>query len=142
MSILPTADLGLSDEIHLSSASNVALGQRLALQMNEGVSAPDVESIEAAGQTLLRLRFANVKGEMIRTNTRDAGEYFEVTDELGAVPVENVKAEKDCALLTLSRAVRGAARVSYERECMRGAGSLKDSLTLLPALPFLNETIH
>ncbi len=142
VSILPTADLGLSDEIHLSSASNVALGQRLALQMNEGVSAPDVESIEAAGQTLLRLRFANVKGEMIRTNTRDAGEYFEVTDELGAVPVENVKTEKDCALLTLSRAVRGAARVSYERECMRGAGSLKDSLTLLPALPFLNETIH
>ncbi|MBR4235479.1 MAG: hypothetical protein IKR85_05385 [Clostridia bacterium] len=139
--ILPTCDLSLSDEIHLCSASNAALGERLALLMDKGVYAPDIERALKTGEAEVRLEFANVKGELIKADTRDASECFELTDAAGNIPIEAVKTEGSSIVLTLARPVSGFARVSFEKERMRGAGSVKDSLTLLPVLPFLNEEI-
>ena len=139
--VLPTADLSLSDEIHLNSASNVTLGGRLAMQVLKIVNAPDLETCEKISENALCLRFANVRGELMRTNTGDAKEYLLVKDEAGPVPVEAVKTEGNCVHVTLARALKGTASVSYEKERMRGAATFKDSLTLLPALPFLNEEI-
>ena len=139
--ILPTADLSLSDEIHLNSASNAALGGRLAMQVLEGMNAPDLEKCEKTDKNALCLRFANVRGELIRTNAGNAAEYLEVRDEEGIVPVLAVKTEGVCVHAALARELRGTALVSYEKEHMRGAGTFRDSLTLLPALPFLYEEI-
>ena len=139
--ILPTADLFLSDEIHLSSASNVTLGGRLALQMNEGISAPDMEKCERIGERQICLTFSNVQGELMKTNANEPSEYIEVTDELGSAAIETVAADGNRLSITLNRPLKGSACVSYEKECMHGTGSLRDSLTLLPALPFLNEEV-
>ena len=139
--ILPTCDLTLSDEIHLSSASNAALGERLALQMDEDIHAPDLEKCEKTGNAVLRLKFSNVKGGLMKSDSRELSGYFEVSDETGTVSVKAVKADEDSVFLTLSRAIEGSARISYEKEYMGGMGSIRDSLTLLPALPFLNEKI-
>ena len=139
--ILPTADLFLSDEIHLSSASNAALGVRLAMQLNESVNAPDLEKCEKVDENRLRLTFANVRGELLKTDARDASQCFVVCDEAGQVVPEDFKTQGNTVILTLTRALCGGACVSYEKESMRGAGSIKDSLTLLPVIPFLNAKV-
>lgn len=139
--ILPTADLPLSDEIHLSSFSNAALGVRLAKQMDEGIGAPDLERCEKCGEKSLRLVFSNVRGELMKADSSVDSKYFEVCDITGTVPIEEIKTAGNAVILSLSRALNGDAQVSYEKESMRSAGAIKDSLTLNPVIPFLNEKV-
>lgn len=125
--VVPALDLPLDDTIHIGTAGNMVLGERLArcalgavygpgLQAGKtGKSrdwrAPDLAEAALEGPQVVRLRFAHVSS---RLDTHDPkAEPFRAEDADGPLPIEKVVFfHRDSVKLFLARIPRGAVRVS------------------------------
>lgn len=114
--LVPTLDLSLSDTIHTSSPSEVLLGERfaqVALGKVYGTKALDdfAELVEAGftgpeGRDIAA-RFQNIAGGWLAIGLV---EDFQVEDENGWVPIEDVALGEDGEVrIRLSRAAKGTA---------------------------------
>ncbi len=146
---VPALDLPLDDTIHIGTAGNLILGNRLAAcalgavyaqgkHSDRGAApewrAPDVAEAVMDGPQVVRLRFAPV---ISRLESQDPkARPFRVEDADGAVPIEKILYfHRDSVKLFLARAPSGPVRVSC------GYGEDPDTLPvdverLLPVLAF------
>lgn len=118
--LVVTIDCALSDEVHNSAASNVAIGERFADAALEevcgfslGASYPDVRSIrrEYGGRRIL-IEFDHLSGDWTQiSRIRD----FLVVDEEGIVPVAHVETDTD-----------NRVHIELQREC--GSGTMLHGL--------------
>ncbi len=131
--ILPTSQCDLADEIHISPASNVRLGEQLAAMMDRGLKAPDLESAEMEEDKLV-LHFDNVCGELFMQDR--SAHAFSVEDEKGSVPLSGGCAHGDRIVLTLGRKPVGKATVSFGCGAMPPPFPVRDEQTGLAVLAF------
>jgi sialate O-acetylesterase len=129
---VPALDLPLDDTIHIGTAGNMVLGERLARcalgavyapalraagNANAGVArdrewrAPDLAEAALEGPQVVRLRFAHVAS---RLDTHDPkSQPFRAEDSEGPVPIDKVVFfHRDSVKLFLGRIPRGKVTVS------------------------------
>lgn len=118
VAVIPTVDLPMDDNIHVSSAGCVILGHRFAQAALEMVYAEEVKpggwlpsDLESAafvdaGRTSIRLRFSGVGDGLISVLEPISG--LAVEDEEGVVEIARARLEgKDAVVLELARPARG-----------------------------------
>lgn len=133
--LLPTTGMELGDEIHNSSRSNVALGEMLAGLICRGTAAPEACGISREGRQLT-VNIRGLKGELHRQCASRPGECFRAEDERGIIDITEVRPGGDSICLELARQPEGDVFVSYDMEEAPFHAPFRDSLTLLPVVPF------
>ncbi len=138
--LLPTAGLPQSDEIHNSAAGNVTLGEMLARQVHGALNggpafeAPSLSEIHTEGKRVL-LRFRNTVGLSRLRPLHDLNDFI-LTDEKGAVALEEASVQGNVLLLTPARRIEGKAYLSYGCTPQGPEGLIVDQETYLPIIPF------
>ncbi len=141
VTVVPALDLGLDDAIHLSSAANLVLGERLAASAlgsvyhkNWSYQSPEPLEAKLDSDHSVHIRFTHVAS---RLDTSDAGANpFRARDESGEIPiVKVVYYHRDCVRLVFGRSLQGNVWVSC------GAGENPEDLPVdverrLPILAF------
>ncbi|MCR4620984.1 MAG: sialate O-acetylesterase [Clostridiales bacterium] len=133
--LLPTTGMELGDEIHNSSAANVALGEELARLICKGAAAPLAEEVCAEGRQI-RVKISLLKGELRRQCNIRLNECFRAQDDSGIIEITQVTFGGDTITLELSRPAQGDVFVSYDMEEAPFRAAFRDSATLLPVIPF------
>jgi len=141
LTVVPALDLSLDDTIHLASAGNFILGERLArcalgsvYGRNLDYKAPEPESLNLENDRVVAIRFSNVLSRL--DNHDPLAMPFRVEDGAGNVPIEKiVHFHRNAVKLFLARPVQGLARISC------GFGENPDSLPVdverqMPVLAF------
>ncbi|MEA3431859.1 MAG: sialate O-acetylesterase [candidate division WOR-3 bacterium] len=113
--ITPAIDLSLSDTVHISSAGNMILGERMARVALGGVykkpiqfKAPDIaKSSGCNGGKTVRLILDNVVGRLCNQDSNSP--CFKVEDEKGAVDITQVEYKGSEVYLKLLRRLEGSA---------------------------------
>ncbi len=136
--ILSAAGSDMADNIHISPASNVRLGEQLSFVMDRGYRAPDLSSAKLRGGKI-ELKYENVRGELTLRDPLARG--FAVKDEAGPVDVAEISACADTLTLTPTRELRGQAFVSGGCSLAPDVYPLLDSGTGLCALSFCDEPV-
>lgn len=145
ISVIPTNDLSLSDRIHNSSASNLVLGQRLALHTLcrlydcSAFEAPNIENVSFVTDRTLELTFANVQ-ERIYAFEVPANELaFVIEDDCGSVLIVDYTVQANKLILQLARSVKGVCHI-YGATGYPFDGIVPiDIKTRLPILSFIAE---
>ncbi|CAL8979650.1 hypothetical protein PROP_02883 [Propionicimonas sp. T2.31MG-18] len=140
--VVPTGDLPLYDFIHLSSAANLVLAERLAdaaLAEDHGIDR-DWRAPEPVDAVLRDPRTASIRFAPIRNWINDFGLPasrcpIDVVDEAGFVPLASWEVEGDAVVLRLERDVQGAA-VAHGMWRMDHGGIVPADCTRLPFLSF------
>jgi sialate O-acetylesterase len=118
VTVVPTFDLPLSDEIHNSPQGNMLLGERMARAALGAVyhqpvdyQAPDIQSAKATSDgTAIELTFQPVTSRM--ANIDPQAVCFRVEDRAGELPVEKVVYPGNATvLLVMARPLSGRAVV-------------------------------
>jgi len=113
--ITSAIDLPLSDTVHISSAGNMILGERMARVALGGVykkpiqfKAPDIARVcrDDKGKTV-RLTFDNVVGRLCNQDSNSP--CFKVEDEKGAVDITQIEYKGSEVYLKLLRRLEGSA---------------------------------
>jgi sialate O-acetylesterase len=141
--VIPTLDCSLSDTIHISAASNMALGERAARVALANLygkpclwAVPDIKCAEMAGDCI-RLRFANVHQRLYLLDAPVHKLPFVVEDEAGKVEITAYRVSANDEIeLTTARAPRGRCVVHSHFGCDPSGALLLDSAGRLPALAF------
>ncbi|MBO7358384.1 MAG: hypothetical protein J6U72_00995 [Clostridia bacterium] len=133
--LLPTTGMELGDEIHNSSRANVALGEMLARLICRGEKAPLACGISADGSRIT-VKIGALAGELHRQCASRLSECFRAEDERGIIDITEVRPGADSICLTLARQTEGDVFVSYDMEEAPFHAPFRDSLTLLPVVPF------
>ncbi len=139
--VIPTLDYTLmSDGIHNSAVSNIAMGERLAAAALREIygkpgypAVPEIEKTRLLDEKTVELAFRNVQGHLF---SYDLAPDISVWDEEGEVPAESWELCGDKIRLTLARPAKGA--------CTAGGGWKRephkpmpvDFDTHVPALAF------
>jgi len=115
--ITPAIDLPLSDTVHISSAGNMTLGERMARVALGGVykkpiqfKAPDIARVcrDDKGKTV-RLTFDNVVGRLWNQDANSS--CFKVEDKKGDIFIKEIESKGSEINLDLSRRLEGSAVV-------------------------------
>lgn len=141
LTVIPALDLALDDTIHLATAGNFTLGERLARCALGSVygrkldfRAPEPESILMESERVVAIRFSHVLSRL--DNHDPMAKPFRVEDGAGVVPIEKtVHFHRDSVKVFLARPVQGTARISC------GYGENPDALPVdverqMPVLAF------
>lgn len=115
--ITPAIDLPLSDTVHISSAGNMTLGERMARVALGGVykkpiqfKAPDIAKASGCnGGKTVRLILDNVVGRLWNSDSNRL--CFKVEDERGDVPITTIEYKGKEVHLKLVRSLEGSAVV-------------------------------
>lgn len=127
--VIPTLDYTImSDGIHNSAVSNIAMGERLAAEALRSVynkpgfpAAPELEEAKLLDSRTVEFSFQNVQGRMF---SYDVMPDISVWDEEGEVPAESCEMTGCRIRLHLSRPVKGS--------CTVGGGWAQDPKRPLP----------
>jgi hypothetical protein len=141
--VVPSIDASLSDQIHISSAANLTLGERLAAAALKniyakpfGYDAPDISAATQIAPDAVRLHFEPVLDRLFCWEVAPADVPFAVEDRDGPLLIRGYTAEKGAITLSLNRAISGPAVVS----CAAGQNPQGyvpiDIETHCPVLPF------
>lgn len=142
--VTSTLDFSLSDCIHVSALSNLALGERMAKLALEkiygktiGAESPDIVQATALDGERIRLQFAPIYDHLYCYEVEAARLALEVEDEAGRNPLKCYAMEgKDALVLELSRPIAGQAFVHHGRSSDPQGRSPVDFATHLPLLAF------
>ena len=138
--LLPTAGMDLADDIHISPAANVTLGEQLAALMDLGVKAPDLAQAWKKSDKQIALKFENVTGALMLRGPAGR-QSLTVRDDLGNNPVSAIHADGNELIATMERDIAGQAFVSCGCGAMPEQHPVMDDATNLPAIPFMDEPI-
>ena len=141
--VIPTMDCSLSDAIHISAVSNMAIGERAARVALANVygkpalwAAPDIECATATADGI-RLQFANVLQRLHLMDTPVNKLPFVVEDEAGRIEITAFCfPAPDTINLTLARAPRGRCVAHSFFGCDPQGAMLLDTATRVSALAF------
>ncbi len=140
--IVPTGDLPLYDFIHLSSAANLVLAERLAdaaLAEDYGLPrdwrAPEPVEVVRGDPRTVRLTFAPIRNWINDFGLPVARCPFDLVDETGAVPLQEWRVDGDSVVLSLARDLTGGA-VVHGMWRMDHGGIVPADCTRLPFLSF------
>lgn len=143
--LIPTTDLTLSDYIHNSSASNIALGLRVAqhcaavLWGDEYPGAPDLRAA-VRQENQIRLWFDHCTGPLEMPGETTGARAFRVRFPDGSSPQVLFAAAEPSApglvVLKLAQPVPDGAEVSFAWECDPASSGVFDPGTHLPPLSF------
>ncbi len=116
--IISSTDSTLSDLIHISSVSNLVLGERFAAvalkhlyQRSYGFDAPDLMAARIADKNTITLSFDHVCDRMYSFDISAEALAISVEDELGFITIQSYTASKNMLTLTLDREVKGSCKV-------------------------------
>ncbi len=145
--LVPTGDLPLYDFIHLSSAGNLVLAERLAdaaLAEGHGLArdwrAPEPVEAVRTGTTAVRLRFAPIRNWINDFGLPVERCPFDLVDGLGAVPLAAWAIDGDTITLTAARELSGRTVVHGSWRMDHGGIVLADC-TRLPFLSFYDVEV-
>lgn len=118
--VIPTLDCTLSDLIHVSSSSNMVLGERLAKTAltkiygkNYICDAPDIMKAERLSSNEVELQFENVMDRIYILDSGADNISFTLEDEEGAIDIQKYEIKENSKIiLTLSRDISGKCYVS------------------------------
>jgi len=146
--ILPTSDAVLSDQIHISAASNVRFGHLLAKQVLTVLYgkrymcyAPDLESIRRISQDTVELTFANVYE---RLETLVPAKDLEIVAQEGEeqIPVASYEIlDRNKLRLTFDCPISDDARFHAGYTVVRKGFLPIDFATHMPILAFYDQPI-
>lgn len=158
--VLSTTNLSLSDGIHNSAGSNVALGEKLAkqcafvLNQEPEYQAPVLIETGLAGEQKkqklhlegiwLELKFAHVQNCLMIFSSKGEDSGFLLEDAEGIVKIKNIRAnreDKNRAYLELERMPKGTAFLSFAWEADPVKLPMLDEVTFLPPLSFYKNEI-
>lgn len=144
VTVISTTNLSLSDGIHNSAQANVALGLKLARQVNaalfggEPYEAPALAGASMDGG-LLRLTFDHVKNCFLLYSDLGCDSGFTLEDADGAIEIRKIRAnrqDKNQMYLELARAPKGEAFLSFAWQADPVRLPPVDEVTYLPPLSF------
>ncbi len=136
--VVPTIDLTLYDGIHISSACNMVLGERLARMALYCTKAPEIASAKKLSDNQLQLAFDNIK-QRIYTYDMPACELpFTINDDSGKVDIESYTTEINTITITTARKLEGAITIHCGDGTHPNVFFPKDNDGNLPILPFYN----
>lgn len=160
VSVLSTTNLSISDSVHNSAQSNVALGIRLAKQcahilngseeyeapaLTEAVLTPEEKKKELGLQgEWLELTFTHVKNCFLLYSSLGKDSGFTLEDGRGSVEIKNVRAnreDKNRIYLELERQPEGEAYLSFAWQSDPVRLPMVDEVTFLPPLSFYRVKI-
>lgn len=118
--VIPTVDCQImSDKIHNGTASNLLLGERLALLMldktygkERSFYAPDIEAATVTSENELTLTFKNVQSYLDAKEVSADKLPIRLSDEYGIVKAESYKIEKNKIKITYERKIGSNPLVS------------------------------
>jgi sialate O-acetylesterase len=118
LKVIPALDLGLDDTIHIGTAGNLILGERLArcalatvYGRSYAYQAPEPLSIVLTEDKILTLRFSHIYSRL--DCLVPFAIPFRVEDANGLVPIEKIiYLQRDSVRLFLNRVMAGTIRVS------------------------------
>lgn len=147
VSIIPTTDLGMSDEIHNRCASNLIIGERLAEMALYSIydkkerlaKAPDLRAAAYCKATQkVTLVFDHVQDRLFDYSAEIS---FTVEDASGENEITALEIEREKIHLTLSRQLEGEGVVHGEWQANPSALPVMDVVTHLPILSFYGVEI-
>lgn len=146
--VVPAVDGGLSDAIHISSASNMVLGERLARTALGVVygrmvhyNAPDLASVRQTAANQVLLTFENVSGRLYAFDVGPEALPFTVSDREGLNGVTAYEFKGKGIFLTLAREIQGDAVVHGAWEMNPKPVIPIDSEGHLPMLAFYGAAV-
>ncbi len=147
--VIPSTDSTLSDAIHISSVSNMVLGERLARTALKNVygrkvrcDAPDLIQAQKSGADTVTLTFNNIY-DRLYTFEIDAGNLpFLVEDEIGMIKIKSYELKADSIILTLDREPEGKCQVHGAWEQNPKGIIPIDAVSHLPMLSFFGVEVQ
>lgn len=142
--VVPSSDLPLCDRIHISSAGNMILGERLAASalrnlygVEYGYEPPNIASAVITNENTIELVFDNVYGRLFVNEMAVFDLAIEVTDTNGLVPMTDYKIDtRNILMLKLGRIPRGDCFISGASGQYPCRGIPIDTGSYLPMLSF------
>lgn len=141
--VIPTIDASLSDPIHISSASNIQIGERLAATalryiygMDVLCDAPDVSGVRLYSENEIELEFVNVSDRIFDYDTPPDRILFKAEDSSGILSVIDYHARGNKIILKTDRTPGPDLRVHHVPGKDFTGQPFKDSTTHLPVLAF------
>jgi hypothetical protein len=144
--VVPALDCRLSDSIHNSAPSNLAIGERMANAALAGIYgrkcrslAPDISGAKKAGSNKIALAFDNVRGRLATYDLPGGQSPFTVDDGNAASPNRVIHFEpcaKNGIMLTLERDICGPCAVHGAYEQNPAVFLPYDTESYLPMLAF------
>lgn len=146
--LVPTGDLPLYDFIHLSSAANLVLADRLAdAALAEGYGlprdwrAPEPVEVARSDARTVRLAFAPIRNWINDYGLPVARCPFTIVDSDGTVPLAGWSVEGHSIVLSLARELSGAA-FAHGMWQMDHGGIVPADCTRLPFLSFYGVPVR
>ncbi len=147
--VVPTIDLSLSDTIHISSGSNIILGERLgkiALKYIYGkdimADAPDILSASKISEIKVKLKFKNVDTKLYDFDLPFDKSCFTFEDETGYIVFERYDINGDEIIFKFEKPIGNSMKVHYAWQRDPSGKLLKDWDTHLPLLSFYGVEIY
>lgn len=145
VTVIPSLDLTLSDEIHNNSASNNALGERIAFTALGKIygadyisSVPDISDAYVSPDGYAVLVFDGVSMYLVGRGIPTERSEFVFFDEKGEIPTESCEFAGDRIFFRLSRNPSGNVSVSCAPHSYSGYGVPFDRGTGIPVPGFVN----
>lgn len=142
--VIPTIDSNLSDAIHISSSSNMVIGERIAAIVLKYVygkqyhyEAPDINEAKRMDSNKILLTFDNVYDRLYTYEVDAIQLPFTVEDEKGFLKIVNYEQNRpDTLLITLDRDIELGVKVHGAYEQNPKAIIPIDSESHIPMLAF------
>lgn len=148
--VIPTLDSTLSDLIHISSSSNMVLGERLAKTVlnkiyakNYICDAPNIIKAERLSSNEVKLQFQNVMDRIYILDASADDISFTLEDESGAIGIQKYEIKENSnIILTLSRDISGKCYV-HGAYGQNPKGIIPfDYSSHIPILAFYKKEVH
>ena len=145
VTVIPSLDLTLSDEIHNNSASNNALGERIAFTALGKIygadyisSVPDISDAYVSPDGYAVLVFEGVSMYLVGRGIPADRSEFVFSDAKGVIPIGTCEFAGNRILFRFSRATSGNVTVSCAPHAYSGNGVPLDRGTGIPVPGFMN----
>ncbi len=147
--VVPTIDLGLSDGIHNSSASNMVIGERLGRMVLREIhhkkvygKAPNIKSASLVGKNKIAIEFENVYLTINTLGLLPQDMQFEAFDENGELIISDIAVDKNIVFLWLSEECGKECFVSFAAKLTPHSNIPYDMGSGLPLLSFYRYKIE
>lgn len=148
--VVPSTDCTLSDDIHNSSASNLVLGERIAVSALRhiygkaaGYDAPDLEKAVQIGKNCLRLEFAHVKNSLFTFSAPVEDLAISVLDGAGEqIKIVGYSLDGNKINITLEKELTNECVVCGASERNPSRGIPIDTASHIPMLSFYAVSIE
>ena len=145
VTVIPSLDLTLSDEIHNNSASNNALGERIAFTALGKIygadyisSVPDISDAYVSPDGYAVLVFDGISMYLVGRGIPADRSEFVFSDAKGIIPIGMYEFRENRILFRFSRAVSGNVTVSCAPHAYSGNSVPFDRGTGIPVPGFMN----